>query len=92
MPLHAEFMRTLTVLHICQDPDDVPLADELREALEHARREIRRQDLGPVCEEAENSNTSTHRASEAAAASASFDVQVKIGDHLHPLLLNKNYY
>ncbi len=59
----------------------MPLEDELREALEHARREIRLQDLGPVVEEV--GSTSTRRASEAAAAGASFDVQVNICDHLH---------
>ncbi len=69
----------------------MPLEDELREALEHARREIRRQDLGPVREEAGNTNTSTQRANEAPAAGASFDVQVNIRDHLHYRLLNKNY-
>ena len=92
MPVYSQVTRALTFEKFCQDPDDVPLEDELCEALEHARREIRRQDLGPVGEEAGNTNTSTRRASEAAAAGASFDVQVNIRDHLHYFLLNKNNY
>ena len=53
------------------DPDDVPLEDELRDALEQARREIRRQDL--VCQGEEAQRTSTQCASQ--ALGASFDVQ-----------------